>query len=269
MQIILEIIKYLIVSLFFGATEILPLSGLGHFFILGNLFRLEPELMIGFLFILNFAVFLSVGYFFRKDIRQLLTSLFRYFIKREETSKDDTLYFSKLLIAAIPFFTAWLFFKSYLPSDLLSIGFAMIINSGMLYFVYRIQDIQWKNDISTQNALSIGLFKAFSVFPGLSYIAMGLSGGLAEKIDLKRLIKFIFLSYLIYSLPIIIISFIIALQCDYPTHFGYYILGFISALVASQYMLKLVYHKAKVRHLIYVIIYALIMGLLTILIPLL
>jgi len=264
MQTIVEIIKYLILSFLFGVTEILPLSGLGHFFIVGRLMQFEPELMIGFLFILNFAVFLSVGYFFRKDVRQLLTSLFRYFIKREETSKEDTIYFLKLLVAALPFFTVWLLFESVLSSDLLSVGFAMIINSIMLYFVYRIQDIQWKNEISTKTAISIGIFKAFSVFPGLSHIAMGLSGGLAEKIDLKRLLKFIFLSYLIYGLPFIIITFIQALRCNYEIHFAYYVISFFVAAITSQLILRLVYQKAKVRHLIYVIIYALVVGIITI-----
>ena len=170
---LIEILKYIILGIIQGITEIFPISSSGHLTLFSRLFGLDLTNLTVFLMITNAGSFLALLFYFKKDVGQLIEGTWKYLIKKEETSKEDFHYVVKLLIAVIPIGIFGFFFKDYLPNDLLSIGFALIITSLLLYFVYRVKDIQWKNEITWKNALIIGAFQMIAVFPGISRSGIG------------------------------------------------------------------------------------------------
>jgi undecaprenyl-diphosphatase len=219
-----------------------------------------------FLMITNTGSFLALLYFFRKDVGQLIKGTFCYLIRKDETGKDDFIYILKLIIAVIPVGIAGLLLKDVLPDDPLTTGFALIITSALLFYVYKQKDIQWKNDFTWQNALVIGAFQMFSIFPGISRSGITISGGLTQKIELKKVLRFSFLSYLVISVPVSLLGLYEALQAHESIHYVGYSLAFVMSFVFSLIAVRFLYNYVKVKNLIYFAVYCFVVGLLSIII---
>lgn len=256
----IEIIKYIILGIIQGITEIFPVSSSGHLTLFSHLFDIDLTNLTIFLMITNTGSFLALLLFFRKDIKYLIVGTFKYLFKKEENYKPDFEYVVKLIIAVIPIGVFGLLFKDKLPEDLLSVGFALILTSGLLFYVYKVRDIEWKKDISWKNALIIGSFQMFAVFPGISRSGITMSGGLIQKIELKKVLKFSFLSYIMVSVPVMLLGFYEALNASESIHVVGYSLAFVMSFVFSLTSVRILYKYVKVQNLIYFAIYCLIVG---------
>ncbi len=260
----IEIIKYIVLGIIQGITEIFPISSSGHLTLFSHLFKIDMGAFPTFLMITNMGSFLALLYFFRKDVAQLIKGTFCYLIKKDETGKEDFIYVLKLAIAVIPIGIVGILIKDYLPDDLLSVGFALVITSGLLYYVYRQKDIQWKNDLTWKNALIIGAFQMFAVFPGISRSGITISGGLTQKVELKKVLRFSFLSYLLISVPVSLLGIYEAFKGSESIHYVGYTLAFVMSFVFSLITVRFLYNYVKVKYLIYFSIYCLVIGLLCI-----
>ncbi|MCK9235792.1 MAG: undecaprenyl-diphosphate phosphatase [Acholeplasmataceae bacterium] len=256
----LEIIKYIILGIIQGITEIFPISSSGHLVIFSHLLGLNLEHLSIFLMITNTGSFLALVIFFRQDLKQLLVGTYRFVIKREQNFKQDFEYVLKLLVAIIPLGIAAFFFKNHLPDDLLTIGFALIITAGLLFYIYKIRDIQWKKELSWKNALVIGAFQMFAFVPGISRSGMALSGGLSQKIELKKIVKFSFLAYIFISIPVMIVGFYNAYHASESIHIVGYSLAFMMSFIFSFFTIHVLYHFIKVKNLLYFSLYCLLIG---------
>ena len=256
----LEILKYIILGIIQGITEIFPVSSSGHLAIFSHLFGIDLSNFVVFLMVTNTGSFLAILIFFRKDIKEYVYGGLNYIFKKEEHSKTDFHYLLKLLIAIIPVGIAGLFFKDVLPTDLLSVGFALIITGLLLLFIYRMRDIPWGSDITWKNAAIIGLFQMFAIFPGISRSGITMAGGLSQKIALKKVLKFSFLSYIIISIPVSILGIVDALNVSESIHVLGYSLAFLMSFIFSYLSIKVLYHYVKVKNLIYFSIYCLLIG---------
>ncbi|MBU1092884.1 MAG: undecaprenyl-diphosphate phosphatase [Firmicutes bacterium] len=261
----LEILKYIILGIIQGITEVFPVSSSGHLTLFAHLFNIDLSNLTVFLMITNTGSFLALLYFFRKDVGQLIKGTWHYLILREETSKEDFQYVVKLLIAVIPIGIFGFFFKDYLPNDLLSVGFALILTGALLYFVYRVKDIQWKNQITWKNALIIGAFQMFAVFPGISRSGITMTGGLMQKIELKKVLRFSFLSYIVVSVPVSLLGIYEAFTVSENINIIGYVVAFIMSFVFSLLAVKVLYQYVKVKNLIYFAGYCLFVGFISIL----
>jgi undecaprenyl-diphosphatase len=256
----IEIIKYIILGIIQGITEIFPVSSSGHLTLFSHLLNVDLTNLTIFLMITNTGSFLALLLFFRKDIKDLIIGTYKFVFKKEENYKQDFEYVVKLVIAVIPIGVFGLLFKDMLPEDLLSVGFALILTSGLLFYVYMVRDIEWKKDISWKNALIIGSFQMFAVFPGISRSGITMSGGLIQKIELKKVLKFSFLSYIMVSVPVMLLGFYEALNASESIHVIGYSLAFIMSFVFSLISVRILYKYVKVKNLIYFAIYCLTVG---------
>ena len=261
---IIEIIKYIVLGIVQGITEIFPISSSGHLTIFSRLLRIDLSHLQIFLMITNAGSFLALIFFFRKDVRDLTASTWKYLVKKEETSKEDYQYVLKLIIAVVPIGLMGLLIKDYLPDDLLSVGFALLITGSLLTYVYLVRDIQWKNDVSWKNAWIIGLFQMFALFSGISRSGVTITGGLVQKIDLKKVLRFSFLSYLIVSVPVTLLGIYELFYVSENIHLLGYSLAFIMSFLFSFLAVKFMYRYVKVKNLSYFAIYCFIVGVLSI-----
>lgn len=264
MEQLIEILKYILLGIIQGITEIFPVSSSGHLTLFSHLFNMNMTEFPTFLMITNTGSFLALLYFFRKDVGQLIKGTFCYLVRKDETGKEDFIYALKLIVAVIPVGIAGLLLKDVLPDDPLTAGFALIITSALLYYVYKQKDIQWKNDVTWQNALVIGAFQMFAIFPGISRSGITISGGLTQKIELKKVMRFSFLSYLVISIPVSILGLYEALQANESIHYVGYSLAFIMSFIFSLIAVRFLYHYVKVKNLVYFAAYCFIVGLLSI-----
>lgn len=260
----IEILKYIILGIIQGITEIFPISSSGHLTLFSHLFKIDMNAFPTFLMITNMGSFLALLYFFRKDVGQLIKGTFCYLIKKDETGKEDFIYVLKLMVVVIPIGIVGILIKDYLPDDLLSVGFALIITSGLLYYVYRQKDIQWKNEITWKNALIVGAFQMFAIFPGISRSGITISGGLTQKVELKKVLRFSFLSYLLISVPVSLLGVYEAFKGNESIHYVGYASAFVMSFIFSLITVKYLYNYVKVKNLIYFSIYCLVIGLLCI-----
>lgn len=259
----IDIIKYIILGIIQGITEIFPVSSSGHLTLFSHLFDIDLTNLTIFLMITNTGSFLALLLFFRTDIKDLIVGTFKFLFRKEENYKQDFEYVVKLIIAVIPIGIFGLLFKDMLPEDLLSVGFALIVTSGLLFYVYMVRDIEWKKDISWKNALIIGSFQMFAIFPGISRSGITMSGGLIQKIELKKVLKFSFLSYILVSVPVMLLGFYEALHASESIHVIGYSLAFIMSFIFSLLSVRIFYKYVKVKNLIYFAVYCLIVGVIS------
>lgn len=260
MEKFIELIKYAVLGIIQGITEILPISSSGHLTLFSRIFQIDLTHLTVFLMITNMGSFLALLFFFRKDVGQLISGTWKFLIQKDESRKEDFQYVIKLLIAVIPIGIVGYLFKDYMPNDLLSIGFSLMITGLLLLFVYRSKDIQWKKDISNRNALIIGAFQMFAVLPGISRSGITMTGGLVQKLELKKVLRFSFLSYLVVSVPVSILGLYDAFHVTESIDVFGYILAFVMSFVFSLLSIMWIFKYIKVKNLIYFGIYCLTVG---------
>jgi undecaprenyl-diphosphatase len=265
MDYIIEILKYILLGIIQGITEIFPVSSSGHLTLFSHILKVDLTNLNVFLMLTNTGSFIALFFFFRKDIIQLIQGCYCYIFKKEEHRKDDFIYVLKLLVAVIPIGIFGLFVKDVLPSDLLFVGFMLLITSGLLFYVYQKRYFNYRFEITWKNAIVIGLFQMFAVFYGISRSGITMVGGLIQKIDLKKILKFSFLSYIVVSIPVSILGFYDALNApEASINLVGYVLAFIMSFVFSLLAVSVLYKYVKVKNLIYFSIYCLVVAILSI-----
>lgn len=256
----IEFIKYVILGIIQGISEILPISSSGHLIIFSKILNVNIEALPIFLIITNIGSFLALMIFFRKDIANLSSGTWKYLVKRDESTKEDFYYVLKLFIAIIPIGVMGLLFKDIIRQDLFTIGFSLIITAIMLFVIYKSKDIQWKNEISFKHALVMSVFQMFALVPGISRSGFTMSGGLIQKLDIKKVIRFSFLSYILISIPITLLGIYDLFHTSESIHLYGYVAAFIMSFTFSLITVKWIYKLVTVRNLLYFSIYLVIMG---------
>lgn len=260
---IMEIIKYIILGIVQGVTEIFPVSSSGHLVIFQALFGLEQPGLVFEMFT-NMASFLALFVLFAEDIIKLIKGFFLYiFTKNKEEHKETFLYVIKLLVAVIPLGIVGFIFKDHMGQikNLLTVGIALFITGALLLTIFFTRNkIEDHGDITFKDALVIGFTQAFAIFPGISRSGSTIIGGRASRVSLKSILKFSFLAYIIISVPTSVLGIIDLTTASEAINWWGYILAFIFTFGATFLTGFLVMRKLKVEHLIYFGIYCLVVG---------
>ncbi|HLT00456.1 MAG TPA: undecaprenyl-diphosphate phosphatase, partial [Acholeplasma sp.] len=197
MEYFIELLKYIILGIIQGITEIFPVSSSGHLVIFSKLFMggqdLENELTL-FLMITNMGSFLALVVFYFKEIKSLVSDtwsfVFNPLTRNNRETRSSFYYALKLCIAVIPLGIMGLLFKDVLPTNLLSVGISLIVTSLLLFTVFMFRNVEFTEELTFKNAAMIGLFQAFAVFPGLSRSGITMVGGLSQRVRLQYVLKF-------------------------------------------------------------------------------
>lgn len=268
MDYIIELIKYIILGIIQGITEIFPVSSSGHLVFFSHLFlggeNIDQSLTL-FLMITNIGSFLALLIFYIKDVKELIVDSWKFVFGKERIeSKRNFNYVLKLLITVIPIGIVGLLFKDLIPKNLLSVGISLIVTSLLLLGIYLLRNKTFENDITYKNALIIGLFQMFAVLPGLSRSGITLVGGLSQRITLSKVLKFSFLSYLIVSVPVSALGLYDAIKNPGTIDILGFILAFIFSFIFSYLTVHIMSRFVKVKNLIWFSIYAFTIGTISI-----
>lgn len=263
MQAFIEIVKYIILGVVQGVTEILPISSSGHLVLAQNLLHIEAPGLIFEIFT-NTASFLALLLLFHKDIIRLVKHVFIYIFKRDEKAKADFYYVIKLLIAVIPIGIVGFIFKDQMGQikNLLTVGISLMITGSLLLVIYYTRNIiKDHEEISYKDALIIGFSQMFAIFPGISRSGSTIIGGRLSKVRLRELLQFSFLCYIIISVPTALLGFYDLYQTTETINYLGYTLAFITTFIVTYITALLVMKKLAVKHMIYFGYYCLIIGL--------
>lgn len=274
----IDIIKFLVLGIIQGITEVFPVSSSGHlaiFVLLSNELHIGSPIDIDnieiFLMITNFGSLIAMIIFFWNDLISLLKSAISFIFKDKESKEntvimDDMRYILKLLIAVIPLGIAGLIFADYLDkfSSLLFVGISLLITGIMLYTVYHLRNKNYTNEITYKRSFIISIFQMFAIFPGISRSGITMIGGLSQKIELKKVLKFSFLAYIAISIPVSVKGILDALDVSESINVIGYFMAFLTSFIFTFLTVKVLYKYVKVNNLVYFAIYCILFGSLSI-----
>jgi len=262
------LIKYLILGLVQGITEPIPISSSGHLIIFRELFGIEAS-GLSFEIFVNFASLLAVLVIYRNDIIRLIINGFRYLTKREESAKSDFQFIIYLVIATIPVGVIGVLFGDVIGEWLSGtkvVGVTLLITAAALWTIRNLRGRKNDGDLTTKDAIIVGLAQAVAVTPGISRSGASIVASMLVGMKQETALRFSFLLYIPVSLGtgILEIPEIIS-DPNFDELMIPYIIAFIATFIATYFALKWFMDIMRKGNLKYFSYYCVIVGILVIL----
>ncbi len=183
--------KALILGLLEGLTEFLPISSTGHLIIAGDWLQFTDEKSNVFKIFIQLGAILSICWFYRLKIMQVIRQL-----PHDAAAQRFT---SNLAIAFIPAALLGLLFHKVIK-DLLfnpfNVAIALIIGGGIILVVERTvvakPRIETVEEMRWTDALKVGVAQAFALIPGTSRSGATIIGGLIVGLSRQAATEFSF-----------------------------------------------------------------------------
>ena len=195
----MTIIQALILGIIQGITEFLPVSSSGHLVIIPFLlgWDLPKEQIFPFDVLIQTGTLIAVIVFYWKDLTQIARSMILGIKNKKPFSEIQARIGWLAILTTIPAGLAGLFLKERIEDAFTypaAAGALLIVTAGILAVSEKIG--KKSRSITTLNwsdAAVMGIFQAFSIFPGISRSASAISGGLLKNLDRKTAGQFAFL----------------------------------------------------------------------------
>lgn len=269
----MEWFEAILLGLLQGLTEFLPVSSSGHLQIGKELLGIDTSGDLVFEVVVHAATVLSTIVVFRKQIWELLKSLFvkdGLFRSIAHPSKfnDGTDYVLKILLSMIPVFIVGMFFKDAVEalfgSSIYVVAGALLLTAALLLLsdnankifgrccrrckcaeADAVSDKGTRNGISYWQAFVVGLGQAIAVIPGLSRSGTTIATGLLCGVKRDVVAQFSFLMVLIPILGEAFLEIVGGDMASSTVGALPLVLGFISAFVAGLFACKVMIALVK------------------------
>ncbi len=199
----MTIIEAIIVGIVQGLTEFIPVSSSAHIVLTQQLLGVKQP-GITFEVIVHIGTLFSVFWVFGPDIVKLLKASIdipKSLINKESfdslKTKDERNFIFMLIIATIVTgivgFTFEDFFEGFY-TNMTFIGFALLITGTLLWLSQKMGDgYKKEGDIKVLDALLVGAFQSFAIFPGISRSGSTIAGALSRKLDKETAVRYSFI----------------------------------------------------------------------------
>ncbi|HZG73647.1 MAG TPA: undecaprenyl-diphosphate phosphatase [Chondromyces sp.] len=257
-------LKYLLLGLFQGFTEPIPVSSSGHLQLAQYFFGIEIE-GLTFELLVNTASLLAVLLIYRKDIHRLISNGIRYVKKREPNDRDEFLFIIYLIIATIPAGVIGVVFGDFIGEKLSSVhtvAVTLLITGVALWMIRNLQGRKNDGDMTVKDALIIGFAQAIALIPGISRSGATIVAAMGVGMKQETALRFSFLLFIPVSLGGMILSFSDLLTDPHLKELALpYSLAFLGSLVMSYFSLKWFMNIMAKGNLKYFAFYCFIAGL--------
>lgn len=246
-----------ILGLIQGLAEWPPISSTGHLRIAEHYLDLTTTPL--FNLILHLGTLVAVIFYFRKEVRSILTALTRL-----EFRSEDGRMVPQLIVGTIPAAIIGLFYVQFLEDilqQLLVIGATFIVGATLVYISKTGKESTEK--VTYLTALVMGVAQGFAVFPGLSRSGATISVALLLGLKRERAFKFSFL----LSIPAILGDTVVEAFKNrgqvalsgicYPE----LLLGVVVAMIVGYITIRLVSQIVASRKFHYFAVYTLLLGI--------
>jgi undecaprenyl-diphosphatase len=202
----LTIIQQLIIGTIQGITEWLPLSSSGIIIlIMSNLFGItEIDKLIHTLLFLHLGTFFAALIYFRKEVIQLFTTLFKY--KYQDEFSKKTLKFL-IISTLITSFLGLLILKililekfEFTGKTITFLVGILLLFTGIIQIKIKKRGLKRERSLENKDGILLGIAQSFASFPGISRSGITISILLLRKFDDTTALRLSFLM----SLPIIL-----------------------------------------------------------------
>lgn len=237
-----EILKVIILGVVEGLTEFAPVSSTGHMIIVDEMW-LQSSAFLGesvantFKVVIQLGSIMAVVVVFKDRFFDLLGLKRR---DKAKTNQSHRLKLTQVIVGLIPAGVLGLLFEDYIDEHLFStetvliglvIGAILMIAADL--FGPRNPSAQSVDQITYKQALTVGLFQCFSLWPGFSRSGSTLSGGVLVGMSHRAAADFTF----IMAVPIMLgasgLSLVKNWQYFTMDALPFFIAGFISAFIVA------------------------------------
>ncbi|HSV55536.1 MAG TPA: undecaprenyl-diphosphate phosphatase [Magnetospirillaceae bacterium] len=207
----MSLIQALVLGLFQGISEFLPISSSGHLRLMRDLFGLSgvPRL---FDVVLHLATLLSVLLVFRRRVGGIMGALYRRAFRRRDTSPSDPenlALIAPALSATAVTAAVGLGMERWLAVDSpRTISALFLVTAVLLLASSRFRGVRTYGRFGAVRGALIGLAQGIGVLPGISRSGITISAGLAAGLDRGTAGEFSFL----LAIPAILGAFLLELR---------------------------------------------------------
>jgi undecaprenyl-diphosphatase len=186
----MSIIEAIILGLVEGITEFLPVSSTGHLILTQALLGLEGAAVDRHIIIIQGAAILAVCWEFRRKLLHTAFSLHDDAVSRR--------FLLNLVIASVPLAVLGLTFEEQIKSVLfnpVTVAVALVLGGVIILWAERRKHeerVQTVDDLTTMDAVKLGLFQALALIPGTSRSGATIIGGLLSGLSRRTAAEFSF-----------------------------------------------------------------------------
>jgi undecaprenyl-diphosphatase len=285
LEILQSFLKYILLGIVQGITEVLPISSSGHVTIAQIMMRIEMDEGILFLVVINLGSMVAIVWHFRKFIFRLIKNFVLYIFKPSSRplTTEDFLYCLKIALASVPIGLTGFLLDDLISSvhdqyPLLIVGIGLLITGTFLFLVRNASYVNSRQKITFRDAMVIGFGQMFAPVPGLSRSGITTSSGLLRKLSMETVLVFSFMLYIPVSLGSVLKNFMewgispTTFDWGFDPHDGWSYLYYLSATVfsyfATRFSIKYVFVWFRRGKLIIFSIYTFVLGLIVLLLGL-
>ncbi|MCF7924737.1 MAG: UDP pyrophosphate phosphatase [Candidatus Izimaplasma sp.] len=254
---LIESIKYLILGIVQGITEVLPISSSGHVEIVKYLLKVEVYESIIFLIIVNTGSLLTFVIIYFNKLVALFKGFFIYIFNKEkrETYKSEFIYMLKILVATIPAGIVGLLFEEKIDAfmvdyGLLLVAIGLLLTATVLFYITEKEPFKsGKSHLSWFDTIFIGLAQSVALIPGVSRSGMTSTAAIKRGANINTALDFAFIIYIPISFASIILM-VYKIITKNTTSFELgnthnYFFAFIGAMIATYIAYRLIFNIFK------------------------
>jgi len=241
----MTLFQSIILGIVQGASEFLPISSSGHLVLTPLLFGWEIPPQEAFIFdvLVQVATLAAVIIYFWQDLISILRSFLLGIKTRQPFKEQQSLMGWLLILATIPAGVLAVLFKDTFEkafSDPKSAAIFLLCTSVFLVvgelFGNRSRDLK---STSWLDAIIIGIFQVFALFPGVSRSGSTISGGLIRGFNRESAARFSFLM----AVPVMSAAGLLALfdlfqSPDLLSSLPIYFAGFLTAAIVGYLAIR-------------------------------
>ncbi len=273
---ILEAIKYLVLGIIQGITEVIPISSSGHVEFAQTFFNLQKDEGLLFLVLVNTGSLMTFTFIYFKKIIELIRDFFKHIFKKDsrEETYNNFILAVRIVVASIPIGIAGLFLKDFIDDFILGqygmlfVGIGFLLSGTVLFSIREIRIKKGRTLINWTDTILIGIAQAVAIFPGVSRSGMTSSTSIKRGMGIDSALNFSFLLYIPVSFAAILVDAnnirVEGLGLPNNNYIFYYLLAFVGAAVATYFAYKLIFNIFKSGKLKYFSYYLIIIGYISI-----
>ena len=192
----MSILEAIILGIVQGATEFLPVSSSGHSVLIPAVFGLEQP-SLNAIAIAHLGTLLAVLIYFFKDIWSITIAFFQGLINRDPFADVNARLGWLILVGTIPVaivaFPLQDFFEEIFETPVIAAFFLLVTAALIIIGERMLSGKTTFESMSWLDALVVGIFQTFALFPGVSRSGSTMVGGLIRGLDREAATRFSFL----------------------------------------------------------------------------
>jgi undecaprenyl-diphosphatase len=261
-------LQSLILGIIQGLTEFLPISSSAHLVLVPYIlnWNIPESYVFPFDVLVQLGTLAAVIAYFWRDLITIIKTFMRGILQKKPFADPDARMGWYLVIATIPAGLAGILLKSNVEAAFNSprITAIFLFVTALLLVLAEflgkrkreLKDLNWKD------ALWIGVFQAFSIFPGISRSGSTIAGGMTRHLQRPAAARFAFLM----SIPVMLAAGIFSIPdlLEVP-NLGSFLpvlaVGFVAAVVVGYFSIRWLLSFLNKRSLVWFAGYCVLLAL--------